>query len=104
MAVSQSRSDYTINTVKKLSISRKLIFKTRFLTVKYCLLKWWKYNKNKSSQGNKVDVQTQELYQLAMFLQEAMMREEALNKKLRTIQTFIDQAKENSENGWLVKN
>lgn len=48
-------------------------------------------------------MQTQELYQLAMFLQEAMMREEALNKKLRTIQTFIDQAKENSENGWLVK-
>lgn len=57
---------------------------------------------DKPSQGNKVDVQTQELYQLAMFLQEAMMREEALNKKLRTIQTFIDQAKENSENGWLT--
>lgn len=30
------------------------------------------------------------------------MREEILNKKLRTLQTFIDQAKENSENGWLV--
>lgn len=73
-------------------------------------------------------MQTQELYQLALFLQvkfdhhsisifnerkilkfffdqkEAMMREEMLNKKLRTLQTFIDQAKENSENGWLVRN
>ena len=35
-------------------------------------------------------------------LQEAMMREEILNQKLKSLQTFIDQAKEISENGWLV--
>lgn len=53
--------------------------------------------------SNKVDVQSQELYQLAMFLQEALVREEVLNKKLRTLQAFVEQAKENSENGWLVR-
>lgn len=47
-------------------------------------------------------MQSQELYQLAMFLQEALFREEALNKKLRTLQAFIEQAKENSENSWLT--
>jgi hypothetical protein len=31
-----------------------------------------------------------------------MMREEILNQKLKSLQTFIDQAKEISENGWLV--
>jgi len=30
------------------------------------------------------------------------MREEILNQKLNTLQTFVDQAKELSENGWLV--
>lgn len=53
-------------------------------------------------QPNKVDVQSQELYQLALFLQEALVREEVLNKKMRTLQAFVEQAKENSENGWLV--
>ncbi len=33
---------------------------------------------------------------------EAMMREEILNQKLKSLQTFIDQAKGISENGWLV--
>lgn len=50
-----------------------------------------------------MDVQSQELYQLAMFLQEALVREEVLNKKLRTLQAFVEQAKENSDNGWLVR-
>ena len=30
-----------------------------------------------------------------------MMREKILNQKL-SLQTFVDQAKETSENGWLV--
>lgn len=55
-----------------------------------------------SSQSNKIDVQTQEIYQLALFLQEAMMREEILNQKLATLQKFIDQAKETSEANWLT--
>ncbi|CAF0710403.1 unnamed protein product [Brachionus calyciflorus] len=55
-----------------------------------------------AQQNNKVDVQTQELYQLALFLQEAMMREEILNQKLNSLQSFIDQAKQTSENGWLT--
>ena len=58
--------------------------------------------KKKRLKSNKVDVKNQELYQLAMFLQEALFREEALNKKLRTLQAFIEQAKENSENSWLT--
>lgn len=57
---------------------------------------------NQSAQSNKIDVQTQELYQLALFLQEAMMREEVLHQKLNSLQTFVDQAKETSENGWLT--
>ena len=51
---------------------------------------------------NKIDVQTQELYQLALFLQEALMREEVLHQKLTSLQGLIDQAKDHSENGWLV--
>ena len=47
-------------------------------------------------------MQTQELYQLALFIQEASMREEILRQKITSLQTFIDQAKETSENGWLV--
>ena len=31
-----------------------------------------------------------------------MMREEILHQKLNSLQNFIDQAKETSENGWLV--
>ncbi len=31
-----------------------------------------------------------------------MMREEVLNQKLISLQGFLDQAKETSENGWLV--
>lgn len=31
-----------------------------------------------------------------------MMREEILNQKLISLQSFIDQAKQTSENGWLV--
>lgn len=31
-----------------------------------------------------------------------MMREEILNQKLNSLQSFIDQAKQTSENGWLV--
>lgn len=31
------------------------------------------------------------------------MREEILNQKLISLQSFIDQAKQTSENGWLVK-
>jgi hypothetical protein len=31
-----------------------------------------------------------------------MMREEILHQKLTSLQNFIDQAKETSENGWLV--
>jgi pSer/pThr/pTyr-binding forkhead associated (FHA) protein len=57
---------------------------------------------NQSSTSNKIDVQTQEIYQLALFLQEAMMREEILNQKLNSLQKFIDQAKETSENNWLT--
>jgi hypothetical protein len=30
------------------------------------------------------------------------MREEVLNQKLISLQGFLDQAKETSENGWLV--
>lgn len=30
------------------------------------------------------------------------MREEILNQKLMSLQSFIDQAKQTSENGWLV--
>lgn len=30
------------------------------------------------------------------------MREEVLHQKLNTLQNYIDQAKEKSENGWLV--
>ena len=55
-----------------------------------------------SSQSNKIDVQTQEIYQLALFLQEAMMREEILSQKLATLQKFIDKAKETSEANWLT--
>lgn len=53
-------------------------------------------------QTNKIDIQTQELYQLALFLQEAIMREELLHQKLNSLQSYIDQAKESSENGWLT--
>ena len=31
-----------------------------------------------------------------------MMREEVLNQKLISLQSFLDQAKETSDNGWLV--
>ena len=31
------------------------------------------------------------------------MREEMLHQKLTSLQSFIDQAKETSENGWLVR-
>jgi len=31
------------------------------------------------------------------------MREEVLHQKLNTLQSYIDQAKEKSECGWLVK-
>jgi len=55
-----------------------------------------------SSQSNKIDVQTQEIYQLALFLQEAMMREEILSQKLATLQKFIERAKETSEANWLT--
>ncbi len=58
--------------------------------------------RNQSAQSNKIDVQTQELYQLALFIQEASMREEILRQKITSLQSFIDQAKETSENGWLV--
>lgn len=58
---------------------------------------------NKSNpQSYKVDVQTQELYQLALFLQEAMAREEMLHQKINSLQAFIEEAKETSENGWLT--
>lgn len=57
---------------------------------------------NQSVQSNKIDVQTQELYQLALFLQEAAMREEVLHQKINSLQAFIDQARETSENGWLT--
>lgn len=60
------------------------------------------FKPNQATQSNKIDVQTQELYQLALFLQEAMMREEVLNQKLGSLQAFVDQAKETSENGWLT--
>lgn len=57
---------------------------------------------NQSVQSNKIDVQTQELYQLALFLQEAAMREEVLHQKINSLQAFIDQARETSDNGWLT--
>jgi pSer/pThr/pTyr-binding forkhead associated (FHA) protein len=57
---------------------------------------------NATGQANKVDVQTQELYQLALFLQEAIMREDILHQKLSSLQGFIDQASETSEQGWLT--
>lgn len=60
------------------------------------------FKPNQSAQSNKIDVQTQELYQLALFIQEASMREEILRQKITSLQTFIDQAKETSENGWLT--
>lgn len=31
------------------------------------------------------------------------MREELLNQKLKSLQTYIDQAREISDNGWLVR-
>lgn len=35
-------------------------------------------------------------------LKEAMAREEMLHQKINSLQAFIEEAKETSENGWLV--
>ncbi|ELU00737.1 hypothetical protein CAPTEDRAFT_118963 [Capitella teleta] len=45
-------------------------------------------------------LQSQELYQLAQCLQEALHREQMMEKKLLTLQRLIDRTQEASESGW----
>ncbi|XP_055999766.1 sarcolemmal membrane-associated protein-like isoform X5 [Ostrea edulis] len=47
-----------------------------------------------------VTIQSQELYQLAQYLQEALHREKMLEQKLSTLQQLVDNTQEASENGW----
>ncbi|XP_061187417.1 sarcolemmal membrane-associated protein-like isoform X4 [Saccostrea echinata] len=47
-----------------------------------------------------VTIQSQELYQLAQYLQEALHREKMLEQKLGTLQQLVDNTQEASENGW----
>jgi pSer/pThr/pTyr-binding forkhead associated (FHA) protein len=55
-----------------------------------------------NQQTNRIDVQTQELYQLALVLQEAVSREQVLQQKLNVLTSFIEQARETSENSWIT--
>nr|XP_022298360.1 sarcolemmal membrane-associated protein-like isoform X10 [Crassostrea virginica] len=47
-----------------------------------------------------VTIQSQELYQLAQYLQEALHREKMLEQKLGKLQQLVDNTQEASENGW----
>lgn len=47
-----------------------------------------------------VTIQSQELYQLAQYLQEALHREQMLEQKLSTLQDLVQHTQEASENGW----
>lgn len=42
------------------------------------------------------------MYQLALYIQEANIREQALQQKITNLQNFIHHAQELSENGWLA--
>lgn len=55
-----------------------------------------------ATKSNKIDIQAQELYQLALYLQEALMREQVLQDKINRLQNIIQHAQEISENGWLA--
>ncbi|CAE1244035.1 Sarcolemmal membrane-associated protein [Acanthosepion pharaonis] len=53
---------------------------------------------NPASPG--VTIQSQELYQLAQYLQEALHREQMLEQKLSALQDLVQHTQEASENGW----
>lgn len=47
-----------------------------------------------------ITIQSQELYQLSQYLQEALHREKMLEQKLGTLQQLVNNTQEASENGW----
>ncbi|KAL5014637.1 hypothetical protein ScPMuIL_008907 [Solemya velum] len=47
-----------------------------------------------------ITIQSQELYQLAQYLQEALHREKMLEQKLSTLQQLVHNTQEASESGW----
>lgn len=49
-----------------------------------------------------ITIQSQELYKLAQFLQEALHREKMLEQKLSTLQKLVQNTQESSEGGWQV--
>lgn len=49
-----------------------------------------------------ITIQSQELYKLAQYLQEALHREKMLEQKLSTLQELVQNTQESSEGGWQV--
>ena len=49
-----------------------------------------------------ITIQSQELYKLAQYLQEALHREKMLEQKLSTLQELVHNTQESSEGGWQV--
>ncbi|CAI9733702.1 sarcolemmal membrane-associated protein isoform X8 [Octopus vulgaris] len=47
-----------------------------------------------------ITIESQEFYQLAQYLQEALLREQMLERKLSTLQTLVQHTQKASENGW----
>ena len=50
-----------------------------------------------------ITIQSQELYRLAQYLQEALHREKMLEQKLSTLQKLVQNTQESSEGGWQVR-